>query len=339
MGWFEDAIKAVGNVVEAVVDAVSDVLDAVADVVEVIVNVVVEAVADVYTSIGNVIADVFNAIADELKKNPVTGWLGEIIGWVGNIVGAVYTFFGDFVKFIGSVIVGVVRGIINIVRGIITLDGNLILKGLADIATGILGGLLVVAGSLVSVVQTVIPIQGKRRSLTKQEQGILRRIFRNSLALYNIRIIEGEPGLFGINNRPFTLGNTIYLKNDRTMHTLVHEAVHVWQYHHLGSQYATEALGAQSSLSNAYNWENDITSGRTEWENFNLEGQGAFIESVYLTGQLLTTPTVTTTNGAFFDADDSTPNRFMDIERTRIANNAVTLIRSKISFRISQFFN
>jgi len=43
---------------------------------------------------------------------------------------------------------------------------------------------------------------------------MLRRVFYNSLAPYNIRLIEGWSGAFGINDRAFTLANTIYLKGN-----------------------------------------------------------------------------------------------------------------------------
>ncbi len=355
---FEDAGRAIGNVVEAVVDGVSDVLDAVADVVETVVHVVFEFVADLYTSIGNGIADLFNLIGDELKKNPVTGWLGEILGWVGDIIGAVFTFLGDAVKTIASYIVGIVRGVINIVRGIITLNSNLILKGLADIATGILGGLVVLLGSLASVIQTIIPgkeVQGRRRALSKNEIQVLKTIFHNSVALYNVRVIDGNSGIYQVNDRPFVLGNTIYMKNTNTsgldyLSILSHEVLHVWQYQNLGSYYATEALGAQISIPNAYDWEQEINAGRTEWVSFNMEAQGKFIEDIFIGGELLTSPRQIG-NGCFFKGDSTTVNSFMyppqplppappisQTDYTLKANNAVSAIRSKTNFRLSQFF-
>ena len=76
----------------------------------------------------------------------------------------------------------------------------------------------------------------------------LAKVFGGSVALYNVRIVEGRSGVFGANQRPFTLGNTIYMKRTepaRFADMLVHEVVHVWQYQHLGPRYTAD-LGAQA---------------------------------------------------------------------------------------------
>ena len=91
---------------------------------------------------------------------------------------------------------------------------------------------------------------------------MLRKVFYNSLALYNIRLIEGWSGAFGINDRAFTLANTIYMKrNDPAVRPdiLVHECVHVWQYQNIGSRYTMDALGAQAIYGDAaYDWEAEL---------------------------------------------------------------------------------
>jgi hypothetical protein len=94
--------------------------------------------------------------------------------------------------------------------------------------------------------------------------------------------------VFGTNQRPFTLGNTIYLKGvDLTERPdiLVHEVVHVWQYQHEGPRYTTDALGAQLVYGwngrGAYDWEAELARGRTDWAELNKEAQGAFVQHLW----------------------------------------------------------
>ena len=54
-----------------------------------------------------------------------------------------------------------------------------------------------------------------------------------------------------MNNRSFTLGNTISIKGDDpaiNLDTLVHECTHVWQFQNAGVRYATDALWAQAII-------------------------------------------------------------------------------------------
>lgn len=70
------------------------------------------------------------------------------------------------------------------------------------------------------------------------------------MALYNIRIVEGRAG-FGLSDRPFCVGNTIYLKGRDTAarpELLVHEVCHVRQFPNRGARHATDALVAQATV-------------------------------------------------------------------------------------------
>src|SRR5205814_3844422 len=109
-------------------------------------------------------------------------------------------------------------------------------------------------GTFVALVQKVLFLQRPARALTEAEREMLRRVFRRSVSLYNVRLVEGRAGLFGFNVRPFTLGNTIYLKYylSSLPGLLIHECVHVCQYQNIAPRYLIEALGAQVLLPDAY---------------------------------------------------------------------------------------
>jgi hypothetical protein len=60
-------------------------------------------------------------------------------------------------------------------------------------------------------------------------------IYRQGLALYNVRVVDRFSGVLAPGSAPFVLGNTIYLKGaivdptvaGATPEVLVHESVHV----------------------------------------------------------------------------------------------------------------
>ena len=329
MGWLSDIGNAIGSAAYAVAGAV-----------ESTVNAVVEVVSDVVETVGNAIEDGLNAVADVVENIPlVGGFLGGVFRWAGSVVSGVFDVIGAAVKAIGSIVGGVLAGIIRVVGGILSLDLGLIGEGLLDIVSGIAGAVLILGGKIISVVQRTLLVEAQERALTKEEQEILRRVFRSSLALYNIRIVDGRAGLFGLNSRAFTLGNTIYLKGAYSHALLVHECTHAWQYQHLGSRYSSDAVGAQWFVEDEYSWEKEIARGNTEWVDFNKESQAAFVEDVFLAGNLNTGGVTTTGNGVFFDADGVTSIgefTFSSVDRTALANRAVEEIR-RISFRPSQF--
>ncbi len=151
------------------------------------------------------------------------------------------------------------------------------------IGASIAGTVILILGTLVSRIQRLLFLQNQPRSLNQTEEELLRGVFDDSLALDNIRIIEGRSGLFGVNSRPFTLGNTIYMKAYTAPEILVHECVHVWQYQHFGPRYAAEALGAQLLLGDsAYNWKAELARGKSEWSEFNKEAQAQMIQEIWM---------------------------------------------------------
>ena len=288
MGWFSDAVNAVAD---AVSDAVEEVSDAVSDAVE---------------TVGNAIEDGLDWVADQADKLPsVGGFLGGVVRWLGRSISAAFDLVGAIIKGVSSFVAGLISGLIRIVGGIFSLDWSLIREGLIDIGSGFLGGLIIIGGKLISFVQTVSYfLQPNKRELTAEEKRLLKRVFRDSLTLYNIRLVEGFAGLFSLNSRPFTLGDVIYLKNrdlSAEPELLVHECVHVWQYRNVGARYTSDALGAQW-FGNEYNWQKKIQEGRTDWVDFNLESQGKFLEDLYTDGELIEGHSILRGNGVFYDA-------------------------------------
>lgn len=93
--------------------------------------------------------------------------------------------------------------------------------------------------------------------------------------------------MFSLNDRPFTSGNTIYLKDHGPSHpehmsTLVHEVTHVWQHQHGGSDYKLEALWAQS-FGEGYVWQNGVAEGKS-WVELNPEQQAQLIQDAWDAG-------------------------------------------------------
>ena len=172
---------------------------------------------------------------------------------------------------------GIVAGIIQMIGGIWSLDWPLIRKALLGMAASAAGFFLVFGGSLLGLLQSIVPLQWGKRRLSKQEEIILRRVYRRSVALRNVRIIEGFAGVFSLNADPFTLGNIIYVKDhdlSKEPALLVHECAHVWQYQHRGARYSADAVGAQWSLGDdAYDWEKELNAGVTRWQDFNGEAE------------------------------------------------------------------
>lgn len=304
---------------------------------------------DVIIGIGNFLGDLLerfgNAILDFFNVLGRIPGIGEVFKWIGDVIGGAINLVGVVVKGGMDIVGDAVRGGIKIVGGILTGDGGMIKEGAIDIAAGVAGGVLLIVGEIISYVQTVFFIQGRKRSLTDAEQNMLNRVFRGSISLSTIRVVDGRTGLFALNGteaRALTLGNTIYMKHTNPAtypETLVHECVHVWQNQHVGSRYIPEALWAQGSLgNNAYLWEQEITlRGKTSWTQFNREAQAQFIEDIFTDGELVTGTVVTDNEGVFFDAVAGVSvGRFVraTIDRTALANEAVGVVRRAASAQV-----
>ena len=281
-GKIKDAAKKVGDAIE---DFVNDVGDAAGNAVE---------------AAGNGIKDFLNWVGGKVGGKPIFSWLGGAIKGVFSVVGA-------GIKGVLGIAGGILGGGIKVVGGILTGRGSLILEGLWDIGSPTLGMIIVVSGKVVSMLQSIFYLQGFERPLTDHEKLQLERVFKDSLNYYVIRIIEGHAGLFGLSSRAFTLGNTLYMKTKTfPIDLLVHETTHVWQYQQTGDRYASDALTAQWFVSDAYDWEKEITvRSKVQWTEFNNEAQAEFFEDLWKSGVLRDSSgaTLQAGDGAFFDAD------------------------------------
>jgi hypothetical protein len=251
---------------------------------------------------------------------------GTVGAWTGAVACGICDLAATAVKGVGSTVGGLVAGVMQIVAGIGRADSVMMKRGLIDTASGFAGGVLLVAGKFVSLVQIVAGVERKRK-LTDQEIAMLKLVFRTSVALYNVRVITGKAGIFGFNNRAFTMGNTIYMKDTaagRWDQTLVHEATHVWQYQHLGSAYSSDALAAQLyyervKKTSAYAWSDPtVNRGSMVWDDWNREAQAQFVEDIYANGAA---------NGGRFT--------FRSTDYTALADATLLTVRKEVSSRRS----
>jgi hypothetical protein len=85
-------------------------------------------------------------------------------------------------------------------------------------------------------------VSGAGRPLYAIERDLLQQLFGNSLSLDPIRVVETR-----WLNAPTVLGNSIrvqpgYAFSGIRASVLVHEAMHLWQFQHLGTGYITDSV-------------------------------------------------------------------------------------------------
>jgi hypothetical protein len=248
-----------------------------------------DAVADIVETVGNAVGEGLVAVGATLGRVPVVGWLlGGMLRWGGDVVSSAVDLLASGGKAVVDVATGVVGGLVRVVVGIVTLDRRRLRAGLGCTGAGLAGPLVVVLGKALALLHAVVLLQRRERPLSEAEHRLLDSVFEGSVALFNVRVVEGFAGAFSLNRRPFTLGNTIYLKGrdpGAEPHLLVHECVHVWQYQHRGGRYTAEALWAQAVVPDPYSWQEELRRGRTRWVDFNAEAQGRFLEDLHREGR------------------------------------------------------
>lgn len=315
---------------------------AAADVVEGVVQGAGDAIADCVETAGNAAQDGANAAGGRAGRIPVAGRVLQVAAtWAGDVVAGAAALAGAVVKGGFGIVAGAAGGALKVACGILLLHRGLLAGGLLDLGAGLAGEILLVLGIFVALVQRLIFLQRPARALTSAEREMLRRVFRRSASLYNVRLVEGRAGLYGLNDRPFTLGNTIYLKHDPSSEPglLVHECVHVWQYQNVGPRYLIEALGAQVLLPDAYDWEAELARGKG-WTAFDREAQAQLIEDTWVRGTLTVDGHTTTGGGAFFDLEGGTVATakivFDGTDRTALVRAAAASLRGRINARWSK---
>ena len=256
--------------------------------------------------------------------------------WLGSIISAGFEFVNLLISCAISLVAHAISGMLCILGGaissIIARDGYLLKKGILDFLSPIAGSLIALFLKGVALIQSVIFMQLGERPLNDHEKETIRRVYRNSLAFGDIRVIEGFVGLFSKNDRPFTLGDRIYLKHVDTARDpglFAHECCHAWQYQRYGARYVAEALWAQFFVPDAYNWEKEIGRGKTHWQDFNREAQAQFIQNSFDGGRKVPPEHVP---GEFYGDDPVGQNveyKHKNVDYTDLAKQTIAFVRSK----------
>lgn len=264
-------------------------------------------------------------------------------GWLRNAVGNVRSRILDATRSLVMGSFGTVTGALrnlseagsNLTHGVDLVRRGESESGLRQLALGVVkvpqtavDAVLFAGGKLLSAVQTLAFVEAPGRRLHEHETADLTRVFGGSIDLEQVRIKEGSAGLFSLNRRPFTLGNTIYLKNAvddpntalrEAMPTLVSEATHVWQFQNGGTDYVSEALGSQA-FGHAYDWARD--AGTVAWQDLEPEQQDAFLNFAYASGAFQTEPPA-------FPASTVTPPGMTRADLNRYLAESLLTLRSR----------
>lgn len=197
---------------------------------------------------------------------------------------------------------------------------------MGGLAEAVVGKVVTGAGRAAGAVQAALGLQARERPLTPEEKAVLRRVYRGSLDLEPIRLVVGRSGLFGLSDRPFTLGNRIYMKGvdpARRLDVLVHECCHVWQYQHQGTRYVGGSLLSQLK-GGAYEWRRERAAGKA-WRQFNPEAQAQLIQDLFRFGSRGTR----TGDGVFFEEEPLAADiAFPEADHVAFARESVDFLRS-----------
>jgi hypothetical protein len=297
-----------------------------------VVNKSADAPADLVETAGHLIGDGLTLLG---RRTP---YAGGILRWLGAVVVSLCDLFAALAKGAGAVVGGLLAGLIRVVGGACTLDRPGIRGGLVDVAAGIAGALIAVVGKAVALVQVLLGI-GWPRPLSTAELAIIRRVFDGAIATYNVRVVDGSAGLFSRNNRPFVLGNMIYLKGFSAAtnpEVLAHECTHIWQNQHIGAGYAAEALASQF-WGIGYDWSKQANAN-VAWVDFGREAQGQSVEDLYTVGG---SRSGASGNGTFFAEADPARRSFSfgAVDRSALGNDAIRTLRGVKPWRLTALFD
>lgn len=289
-------------------------------------------------AIGTGIESIGDAVSSRLYSEEKT-CKAKLARWFGRAFRLGSAVLGALIKAPFGIIGGTAGGALKMFGALLTLKPSLFLEGLWDVFSPIFGTLIVVGGSTIALLQAVfIPylFSEFERHPTDKESGKIQQVFKDSMNYGVIRIITGCTGLFDFNDRPFVIGNTIFMKRRKIKDgLLIHETTHVWQYQHIGIRYASDALKAQCFVSDAYCWEKEIDEqGKIDWSDFNKEAQAEFFKHIWIYGKLRDSAGTIypETDGCFYNADGENTLGYFEIndkDYTGIAAKAVNKIRKK----------
>ncbi|MBI1789254.1 MAG: DUF4157 domain-containing protein [Acidobacteria bacterium] len=297
----QKAGHAVGNVVKGASNLLGGLFKKVGHAVGQVAKTVGNVATKVVHSVGNVVKSVASKVGQGLKAvgsavRKGVQWAGRAVSdaakWIAPRIGdAARGLFTGVVEGAAGVFKNIFEGAGTFASGIGEIFKGHFLDGLKDMGLGLaktfvqtpLDALLLVGGRAVSAIQTLTGIEPPGRKLNDSEIAELRKIYGDSIDYSKIRIKEGKAGLFSTNDRPFTHGNTIYMKDNKiTPELLAHEVGHVWQYQNGGSDYMSEAIIGQS-WGEGYDWEKGVKEGKS-WKDLNPEQQAELMENAYSSG-------------------------------------------------------
>jgi hypothetical protein len=325
-GFFRDLGRPIAAAADTIGNAAAAVFDWIGD-----------AIGAIFESIGNFIAGILDAIGDLLGNIPLIGpFLRGLFHWLGTIVAAAFDLVGTFFKaifnFVGAFLAGLVRVVLGGIGGLLAWDGRIFVEGLGDMLAGFLGAVFAIFLKAVGFIESIFGGHFAERVPTQAELGMLANVYRSSVNLANVRIIDGREVITTVNGgRAITIGNKIYMAGTMPSlydETLVHECCHVWQNQHVGTRYLADALGAQIFVRpDAYRWQDEPGRGNHRWQDFNREAQAEFIMDVFKSGTHVSLPA---RQGIFFDADPIGDDvRFFDgaQDRTGLARETMLHVR------------
>jgi Subtilase family len=152
------------------------------------------------------------------------------------------------------------------------------------------------SGTSTAIDQLYELMKPNTRALTSEEIETARSVFGDSINYNLVRVDEwsllvlGRRLVTGGDDAPFTLFNTINSVGNIGKEILIHELTHVWQYQHIGSIYAAEALGAQitEGRDGAYDYKGvpgllEKMANGQGITSFNAEQQAEIVEDYYYT--------------------------------------------------------
>jgi hypothetical protein len=235
--------------------------------------------------------DVGERLAESAEQLLPASWMRDAIGGLrARLLDATRSLLlGSFgalsgaARNLGEAISNLSRGAELVRRGEGEAGYGRVFNALVAVPQTLLDAALMAGGKALSAVQTLAFLEAPGRRLDAHEQATLRRIFADSVDLDQVRVKEGRAGLFSLTDRPFVLGNTIYMKSlvdspataERDfMHVLVGEVTHVWQYQNGGTDYMSESLYSQA-FGHGYQWARD--AGNVPWAELEPEQQDAFL--------------------------------------------------------------
>lgn len=303
--------------------------------IEAVFNWVGGIIGAIFETVGNFIAGVLDWIGDVLGNIPLIGpILRGFFHWLGTVIAAAFDFVGTFFKavfnFIGAFWAGLVRVVVGGIGGLLAWDGRIFVKGLGDILAGFVGAAIAIVLKAVGFIESIFGGHFNERRLTQAEMGMLANVYRQSVVLDNVRVIDGRELITLVNGgRAITIGNKIYMAGTLPAAyngVLVHECCHVWQNQRVGTRYLADAAAAQTSP-DAYNWENELARGNHRWQDFNREAQAQFIMDLFTGG---THVSGASTPGIFFNSDpigDDVRFVFNLQDRTGLARETMLEVR------------